>query len=284
MIVLCILTVYPYLNVLVKAFNEGTDTMLGGLTFFPRVPTWENMNVLLHDPSISMAAAISAARVVLGTLLALIVQFSAAYAFNKKSFAGRRGILILFLIPMYFSGGVIPFYLLLSKIGFLNNFLVYIIPGAFSFYNMIIIKTYMHTIPISLEESAKLDGANEIIILFRIILPLSMPIIATVSLWVAVGYWNDWVTTLFYITKPRLFTLQYILMQIIKESERLGEMVELAMRYGRGGVNVNSYQVKTTPEALKAAQVILTTIPIIVVYPFLQKYFIKGVMIGAIKE
>lgn len=138
----------------------------------------------------------------------------------------------------------------------------------------------MQTIPVSLEESAKLDGANEFTTLYRIILPLSMPIIATISLWTAVFHWNDWTTTLYFVTKSKLFTLQYLLMQILKESEKITQMIQLAQEQGFDA----QISVKTTPEALKAAQVVVTTLPIIMVYPFLQKYFIKGVMIGAIKE
>lgn len=280
MILLCAVTLFPYLNVLAYAFNEGKDSMLGGITIFPRVPTLENFKVLFRDPVITGATLVSVSRVLIGTALALFVQFCAAYALTKTKLKGRNTIILFFLLPMFFTGGLIPTYLLYSKIGILNNFLVYVIPTSFSFYNVVIIRTYVQTIPVSLEESAKLDGANEFTILYRIILPLSMPIIATICLWTAVFHWNDWTTTLYFVTKSKLYTLQYLLMQILKESEKITQMLQLAQEQGIDA----KVSIKSTPEALKAAQVVITTLPIIMVYPFLQKYFIKGVMIGAIKE
>ncbi|AEE97828.1 carbohydrate ABC transporter permease [Mahella australiensis] len=281
MIIVAVVMIFPYLNVLANAFNDGLDTAMGGITIFPRKPTLENFRVLLSDNSLTRAAVISVLRVLSGTVVALFVQFTAAYVFTKKDLWGRNGLLMFLIIPMFFNGGLIPQYLLYSKIGLLNNFLVYILPTAFSFYNMIIIRTYLNTIPDSLKESARLDGANEFVILARIILPLSMPIVATITLWTAVAHWNDWTTTLYFVTKTRLYTLQYILMQLLKESERIAKMMQEAQEMG---LNVNNVQIRSTPEAIKAAQVVITTLPIIIVYPFLQKYFIKGVMIGAVKE
>ena len=281
MLFIGMITVYPYLNVAARAVNDGADTFRGGLTIFPRVPTLDNFSIILNDASTGKAALVSVMRVVLGTIFALIVQFAAAYAFTKKGLFGRKVLLIYLTIPMFFSGGLIPQYLLYSKIGLLNNVLVYIIPAAFSFYNMIIIRTYMNTIPQSLEESAKLDGANEIVILARIIIPLSLPILATVCLWIAVGHWNDWVTTLYFITNSRYHTLQFILVQMIQESDRIAKLLQEKLKDGVGVKAANS---AATPDAIRSAQVIITTLPIILVYPFLQKYFIKGVMIGGIKE
>jgi len=269
---------YPYINVLAKSFNQGSDTQLGGLTLYPRKPTWENFYTLLNTDATSRAAVISVITVILSTFLSVTVQFSAGYGFTKKSLLGRSQLLVFLMIPMYFGGGIIPTYLLYSNLRLLNNFWVYILPGLFSLYNMVIIRTYINTIPTSLEESAKIDGANEVLVFVRIILPLSKPILATVALWMAVGKWNDWTTPLYFITNSRLFNLQYILMQMLKESERISKMIQEAIERG---VEV---QLRTTPEAIQAAQIVVTTIPIVLVYPFLQKYFIKGIMIGAIKD
>lgn len=280
MILLAAMIVFPYLHVLAQALNEGADSMMGGLSIFPRVPTLENFKTILIDNSTARAAVISVLRVIFGTFIAVVVQFTAAYAFIKKDLFGRNVLLIFLIVPMFFSGGLIPTYILYSKLRLLNNFIVYVIPTAFSFYNMVIIRTYLYTIPESLQESAKLDGANDVTILLKIMVPLSMPILATIALWSAVGHWNDWVTTLYFVTKPRLYTLQYILMQLLKENERLRDIIQQAQKDGEN----LKMQIKTTPEALKAAQIVITTAPIIMVYPFFQKYFIKGVMIGAIKE
>ena len=282
MIVLSIIMIYPYLNVLAKAFNEGVDSMRGGITIFPRRPTFQNFLTLFQNDQIINSAMISIARALLGTFLALIVQFTAAYAIKKKNLKGKGIILLFLMFPMFFGGGLIPVYILYSRLQLLNNFLVYVLPGAFNLFNMVIIRTYLRTIPESFEESAKLDGANELVIMFRIIIPLSTPILATVTLWTIVGHWNDWVTSLYFITRSKLFTMQFVLMKILREYEQLQNLIRESIQHGRP-IAAGSFQ-SSTSEAIQAAQIILTTIPIIVTYPFLQKYFVKGIMIGSLKE
>jgi len=274
--------IYPYLNVLAKAFNKGYDTMQGGITIYPRAPTLQNFLTLFNDDLILNSAFISISRAIIGTLFGIIVQYSAAYAMKKKYFKGKNVILVYLMIPMFFGGGLIPVYLLYSKLGLLNNFLVYVLPGAFSMYNMVIFRTYLQTIPDSFEESAKLDGANEITIMIKIMIPLSKPILATIALWMLVSHWNDWVTSMYFVTKQKLYTMQYVLMKLLKQYEEIQKMIQQSLEAGKQ-VEVGVAQ-KATPESIQAAQIILTTIPIVITYPFLQKYFIKGVMIGAIKE
>ncbi|GAA3407960.1 carbohydrate ABC transporter permease [Paenibacillus hodogayensis] len=278
---LSLAALYPYLNTVAVALNDGGDSSLGGITFYPRVPTLSNFATLLKDETILKALVVSTAKVLVGTLLALIVQFTAGYALTKRRLVGRNAVLLYFMIPMFFSGGLIPTYLLYSKIGLLNHFLVYVLPGAFAFFNVIIIRTYLYTIPESLEESAKIDGANELTILWRIVIPLSRPILATIALWTAVTHWNDWTTTLNFVTNPGLQTLQFKLMLMIKESDMIASLIQEASQ--RGATDMGGY-LRVTPEAIRAAQVVITTIPIIIVYPLLQKHFIKGVMIGSVKE
>jgi putative aldouronate transport system permease protein len=279
-LVVGLLCVTPYLHIAAKALNNSTDTMLGGLGIFPRKFTLDNIRAVLGDPAIASATAVSALRVVAGTLLSLAVQFLAAYALTKRGLRGRSAILVFMVIPMFIGGGLIPSYILFSKLGLLNNFLIYVIPGAFSFFNMVVMRTYIYTIPESLAESAGIDGANELYILARIILPLCLPIIAVITLWSAVGHWNDWSTTLYYVTRKSLYTLQFLLMQVIQESERVQAMLQRAREQG---IDVTSVKVLVTPASLRAAQIVITTIPIIAVYPWLQKYFVKGVLIGSIK-
>ena len=281
MILLGIIMIFPYLNVLAKAFNEASDSARGGITIFPREFTFQNFKTLFADSSIYLAAGISVARVLISVMLSLLVQFGAAYALSKPYFPGKNIFVTLFMIPMFVNAGMVPTYVLISKIGLLNNFWVYILPGLFSFYNIVIIRTFIqNTIPVSLEESAVIDGANEITMFFKIILPLSKPIVATVALWVMVIQWNDWTSTLYYVRKPDLYTLQYIMMQLVKESERLQKMQQAA---AASGAAIENITMKTSSESLIAAQVIVTTIPIICVYPFLQKYFVKGIMTGSVK-
>lgn len=272
--------VFPYLNVLAKSLNEARDTVLGGITIFPRKFTFDNFLTLFSDKQLLTSGVNTLIRVFFGTSLSLVVQFLAAYALAQRNLVGKKAVLLFFVIPMFFSGGLIPQYLLYAQLGLLNNFLLYLLPGAFSFFNVIIIRTYIHTLPDSLNESAKLDGASHFHIFLHITLPLSVPILATITLWTAVGHWNDWTTTLYFITKPNLYVLQYVLMQVIQETSRIAQMIQYALEKG---LNPNT-SLPTTPEALRAAQVILTTLPIIMVYPLLQRYFIKGIMIGAIKD
>lgn len=281
MLLLGVVLVFPYLNILARSFNDAADSARGGLTIFPRVFSVENYKTLFADKSISQAAVVSVLRVVIAVVLSVIVQFAAAYALTFK-FEGKSFFTWLFTIPMFLTAGMVPTYVLITRLGLLNNFWVYILPGLFSFYNTIIIRTFIgNSIPRAIQESAMIDGASEIKILFKIIIPLSMPVLATVALWIMVGQWNDWTTTLYYIRKSSLFTLQYIMMQMVKESERIQQMIQAARESGQA-VDEN---IKTaSSDGLIAAQVIVTTIPIICVYPFLQKYFVKGIMMGGVKE
>lgn len=204
----------------------------------------------------------------------------AAYVLMNKKFHGRNVFIYMFLIPMYFGGGIIPQYILYSKVNLLNNFLVYILPGCFSMYNTIIIRSYLESIPSSLAEAAKIDGANDLRIAFQVILPLAKPVMATVGLWTMVGAWNDWTTTLYFVTKKDLYTLQYVLMRLLKENQAIQSMISQAAMNGE----VLDISMNVTSESIQAAQLIVTTIPIVLVYPFLQKYFIQGMTLGAVKN
>lgn len=279
--VIVVVMIFPYANVLAYAFNDAMDSRFGGITFYPRVFTLANFRVLFANDDITLAIVISVLRVVIGTIVALFVQYTCAYAFTLKGIKGRGLILILLIVPMYFSGGLIPTYLLYSKLHLLNSFMVYVLPISFSLYNMVIIRSYLYSIPESLAESARIDGANEFIIMLRIYAPLSLPIIAVLALWTAVGHWNDWTTTLYFITDRKLFTLQYILMQILQEGERIAKLLEESLKRG---VDIGSVRQQTTPAAIRSANIIITTLPIVLVYPFLQKYFVKGITLGAVKE
>ena len=215
----------------------------------------------------------------LNTLVATFVNFSAAYGLTRRGLPYRKAITLYLMIPAYISAGVIPMYMLYRDLHIINTFWVYVFPVLYSFYNIVIIRSFLQELPASLEESAKLDGATDFKIMIKIIVPISMPVIATVALWSAVNAWNGWTDTLMYVTDKKLFTLQYLMMRLVKESE-MAQQMALQLSMGQAAENA----VKTTSESVKAASLIVTTIPIIVVYPFLQKYFIKGVTLGAVKE
>lgn len=283
MIFIIAVTLLPYLNILAKAFNDGTDSLRGGITFFPRVFTLKNFEVMLKDDTMSRATFVTVARVILTVVLSLLVQFMASYMLSRTKMWGVKALNIYFLIPMFIGGGLIPQYVLLSKMHLLNTFWVYIFPSLWSFYNVMIIRTYISTsIPEAIIESAHLEGCGEFRLLIQFIIPLSKPILATIALWVAVAAWNDYTTTLYYIQSSKLYTLQYKLMQTIKEAERMTALMQSAIESGQSVGDVQS-SMKVTTESVQSAQVIIVTLPIICVYPFLQKYFVQGVMLGSVK-
>ena len=271
----------PYVNILAKSFNAAGDTMLGGVTFYPREFTWDNYDIVLKDPNIGQSAIISLLRVIFGSLFSLFLQYSVAYVLLRKGLPLRGAIVMFFTIPMFIGGGLIAEYIIYAKLNLYNNFLIYILPHSFSFYNMVIIRTYLLGIPESLMESARLDGAGELTILLRIMLPLSMPIVATILLWCAVAHWNDWARTLYFIDNEDLYTLQYRLLLAQKEAEELQKMIQNALETGRP---LGTIQGDVSGESIQAAQTIVTTIPIVLTYPFFQRYFVSGVTMGSVKE
>ena len=276
-----VVMIFPYVNILAKALNDGGDTAMGGITVLPRVFTWENFSAVVEDSAFPQAAFVSVVRTVLGTVIAVVVQFLAAYVFTHQELYGKKGLLMFLMIPMYFGGGLIPCYIYFSNTGMLNNWALYLLPGAFSLYNMIIIRSYMDTLPASLSDAAYLDGATEFQVLTKIITPLCKPILATVALWSAVGHWSNYTTTMYYFTNKKLYTLQYLLYQVLKETEKIEAMLKEAQLRGEELIGAQN---ALTTESIRCAQIIVTTVPIIICYPFLQKYFIKGVTLGAVKD
>ncbi len=277
MVLLCIIMVYPYINQIAVSFNEGNDTMLGGITIFPRKFTLVNYKTVLTNPDFLSAVVISVSKVVLHTLLAVLMTFMSAYSITRKGLPAKRGFTLYLMIPTYISAGVIPTYILYRYLGLIDNYWVYVLPGCFTFYNMVIMRSFLQDLPASIDESAEIDGANEFQIMYKITFPLSLPVLATITLWVAVASWNEYNLTLMYITNRKLYTLQYLMMQIVKESELVQQM---AMQASMGNEAATA---APTPDSVKAATLILTTIPIIMIYPFLQKYFVKGITVGAVK-
>lgn len=279
MFLVAVIMLYPYLNQVAISFNDGMDAMRGGITVFPRKFTLANYEAVLCNDGFLMAVIVTVSRVVIHTVLALVVTFAAAYALSRRGLRWKKAITYYFLLPGYFSAGIIPSFILFRTLGLIDNYLIYILPGMFNFYNMVVLRGFLQELPVSIEESAMVDGANEIYIMFKMIIPMSMPAVATITLWLAVGAWNDWMTTLVYTTDPDLQTLQFFLMQMIKQSERAAQMaLELSM-----GASEEDISMPTTA-AVQAATLVATSLPIVLLYPFLQKYFIKGINLGAVKE
>lgn len=278
MIFLAVIFVYPYLNQVAISLNSGSDTLRGGITIFPREFTLTNYKAILTNNQVIRATVVTVISVAAKTLLVLFVNLSAAYALRKKDMPYRNGIIWFLIIPTYISAGIIPTYILFRYLHLLNSIFVYIFPGVFVFYNMLIIRTFLSSIPEALEEAALLDGAGEFKILFTIILPLSMPVIATVALWTIVEQWNDWTTTLYYVTNSDNFKLQYVIMQLIKQAEQVQKLAASA------SAMASTENTKPISESIQSAGVIFSTLPIVVMYPFLQKYFVKGVTLGGVKD
>ncbi|MFT2720470.1 carbohydrate ABC transporter permease [Deinococcus sp. A31D244] len=274
MVTVLIVTLYPFLNVLAIALNDSQDTVRGGITIYPRQPTLENFRAIFAYGNIPQAFFISVARTVVGTVLSLGACAMVAYVLSRRDFLGR-GLLSRFLaITLYVSGGLIPGFLLIRDLHLMNTFWVYILPTLINAFNIFMIRSYMDELPIELQESARIDGANDLVIFIRIVLPLCTPVLATVALFIAVGQWNSWFDTYLYNSgNASLSTLQFELMKILQSTQS-------------GADAMRSDQLRTqqiTPDSIKMAITIITIIPILLVYPFLQRYFVAGMTLGAVK-
>lgn len=272
---LCFLTVYPFIYSFSFSVSDTLLAAKNSVIFFPQGFTLQNYRIIFSDMRVMNGVSISAIKTLLGTILFLVITGLCSYAMSKPRLKGRKYIFIFFVIPMYVSGGLLPYYILIHDLGLFNNFLVYILPTSFAAFYMFLIKVYLESIPESLEESAMLDGAGDLRIAFGIYLPLCKPVIATVALFIGVNQWNAWFDALLFITKPHLQPLQLILQIILRETQIDNIIQVYAMS--------QKQQDRINPESYKMAVLIVTTLPIVFIYPFAQKYFVKGMMIGAVK-
>lgn len=275
LILFFVATLYPILNTLAVSFNDGLDSLKGGIHLIPRKFTLDNYSSVLSKESLRQGAFITVSRTVIGTISQLYVTALLAYVLSRKEFIFKTPVTLLFIFTMYLNPGLIPGYLWMRRLGFINTFWVYVIPGMLSAFNMLVIRTYMNGLPDSLSESAQIDGAGYFKIFYKIILPLCKPVLATVALFIAVGHWNSWFDAMLYNGfNERLTTLQYELMKLLSSVTNQGASVE-DMKNSGGMV---------TPTSVRAATTIVTALPIVCLYPFLQKYFISGLTIGGVKE
>ena len=275
MILFVIITLYPVLNTLAISLNDDTDALRGGIHLFPRKFTWKNYTTVLEKNNLITGAVITVARTVLGTLTALLANAILAFIVSRPRFMFRKQLSLFWVITMYVNGGLIPTFILFKGLGLTNSFWVYIIPGMLSAFNMLVIRTYMNGLPDSLVESAQLDGAGYTTIFIKIISPLCKPVYATVALFVAVGQWNSWFDAMLYNRMSGEYTtLQYELMKLLSSVTQTGATAE-SMKNAVGAV---------TPASVRAAATIITMLPIICIYPFLQKYFVTGLTLGGVKE
>lgn len=272
-LIIIFITVYPFLNVLAISLNDPMDTMRNVNFIIPRQFTFNNYTYVFKENHLGGPFMMSVARTLIGTGIGVICTAMLAYVLSRKDFYFNKSFTILFIITMYVSGGLIPEYLLLTRTLHLsNNFLVYIVPGIIWVYNVILMRSFIEGLPMALQEAAKIDGANDFIVWARIILPLCKPVLATVALFVAVGQWNSFMDT--YLYARDLPTLQYVLYEIMEKAE-----IKI-------DPHAQAEQLKNavSPMSVRMAITIIATVPIIVVYPFLQKYFVGGMTIGAVKD
>ncbi|GIP49789.1 maltose ABC transporter permease [Paenibacillus sp. J53TS2] len=280
MLLLCASVIYPFMYMLSISLNVGSDAAKGGVYLWPRQFTWANYEIVLGNVVIRHAYLITVTRTLIGTLAGLLVTLLAAFGLSYERMPLRGVLLTYVLITMLFSGGLIPFYIQLNELHLLNTFWVYIVPGAFSAWNMFVMLKFIQGIPAALVESAEIDGANPIRVLLSVILPLSKPMLAALALFTAVGHWNDWFAGAFFVTDQNLIPVQTFLQQLLSAqniSTVLGSNNNIeSLARGTQLSNV-------TLMSIKMATVMVSAIPILCVYPFLQKYFVKGVLIGSVK-
>lgn len=276
MLAVCIVCLYPFWQMLMISLNDPIDAARGDIYFYPRQFSLESYKAVFQNEMLGSAFLVTVARTVIGTATSLLATSLLAYGLSKSKLMFNKGYTIFALITMFFSGGTIPYFIVMEALGFVDNFLVYILPMLISVWNVIILKSFFQNIPPSLEESAQLDGCGWYKLFFRIVVPLSVPALATVGLFNAVAQWNSWFdANIFIFDKTYLYPLQTILMQIINQNE--GKVQIDKIMGGSSGV-------KVTSESLKIATMMVATLPIVCVYPFIQRFFVKGIMLGSVKE
>jgi putative aldouronate transport system permease protein len=274
MIIFSIMVLYPFLYSLAYSLSDSVAVATRNVTIFPIGFTIENYSNVFKNHRIFNSFYVSILRTVCGALWTLTVTGLASYGISKRDIPFNRLLTFFLIIPMYVTGGLIPTYVLMFKLKLYNNFLVYILPHGFWAFNMLLMRTYFDTIPVEMEESARLDGAGDLRIFARIILPVSMPIIAVIAMYSGVWQWNSWFDAMLYITRPELKPLQAVLQQMILES------YTSTLQLAQGG---HIAEKQASPEGIRLATMMITVAPIVIVYPFFQKHFVRGVMIGAVK-
>jgi putative aldouronate transport system permease protein len=275
LIFILLVTLYPFYYILIMSFNQGLDAMRGGIYLFPRAFTLENYTSFLKDPLWLNAILVTSARTVLGTVLTVLLTCLVAYGLSFKELINRRLYMLLLIVSLYFSGGLIPYYVVLKFLGLINSFWVYIFPGMLNLFFVLVAISFFQEIPKELRESCLLDGAGELRIFLRLVIPVSTPLIATIALFTGVGHWNSWFDSAFFVpTRNNLRTLGYVLVTVINKSQMSGSATS-----GAAGQRMTT----TTNVSIRMTAMMIATAPIICAYPFLQRFFVKGILIGSVK-
>ncbi|RED85377.1 carbohydrate ABC transporter permease [Cohnella phaseoli] len=272
-LVLLIVAAYPLYYVLINSLNDGADAASGNIYFYPRKFSLENYSMVFKQNYLITGLGMSVARTVVGTAAAVLVTAMAAYALTKENLRFRKLYLAMAIVTMYFSGGLIPLYFVLNELHLLNNFLVYVLPSLFTFFHCLLFMAFFRELPKELYESAYIDGANDLYIFFKLVIPLSMPVVATISLFVGVNHWNDYFVPSFFISRESLQTLPVILIRLLSLSEAQQQIQQY----------LGNHQSKVTMESLRYATLFVSILPITLLYPFVQRFFVKGMLVGSIK-
>lgn len=268
-----IICIYPFWNIFIVSINDANDAMRGGLYLLPRKLSLSSYANILGRSTFQHSILVTVARTAIGTPLAVLVTSALAYVLSYRDLIAKKPLNVLFIFTMYFGGGMVPYYMVLKNMGLLDNFLVFILPNLLSVYNMILVRNYIQSMPDALFDAARIDGANDLVIFFRLVLPLSKPIIMTIALFVAISQWNSWFDAYLYTNSQNLKTMQSILVEILNQYQTSDA----------GAAAANRMSQSITPDSIRMAATMVTTIPIIMVYPFIQKYFVKGIMLGSVK-
>ena len=271
MLCLAFITLYPMYNIFIVSISSAEHIYAGTVSFIPKGINFDAYRMVFKNDSIWRSFGNSILYTTVGTAINVVCSAMCAYPLSRKDFYGRGFFTVFVAVTMFISGGMIPSYLVVNQLHLINTMWAIVLPGAISTYNMIIMRTFFQNLPVSLQESAYLDGANDITILFKVVLPLSMPIIATMTLFYAVGHWNSYFNAMIYLNSKSKFPLQVLLREIVVAGNMADESSDLTS-------NINIIAIN-----FKYAVIVITVVPILIVYPFLQKHFTKGVMIGAIK-
>lgn len=271
LLIIAVIIVVPIWNIVASSFSSGKSLAEGGFVFWPNEFSFENYKAVMNDMSIWKAYIVSIAKTVIGVVTHVFFCSMVAYGMSKRDLAGRKIYTAMGVITLFFSGGMIPTYLLMRQLNLTNSFLIYIIPALFSYYDVVILMNFFRQIPPSLEESAKIDGAGVWRIFLKLIMPLSKPAIATIALFNGVYQWNDFMTAKLYITDKALYPVQMKLYEII-------------VQQNVKNMPVGSVVMETTSKGVQLATIVITTVPILIAYPLLQKHFVSGMMLGAVKE
>ena len=272
-----IVTFYPFWNILIISLNDATDTLRGGLYFWLRVLTFDSYKTIFRNPEIWSAIRVTLLRTVIGTALSIFCISMLAFTLSKRHLLGWRFFSLFFVFTMYFGGGLIPTYMVIKSLGLIDSFWVFIFPGMIGVFLMILVRTFIEQLPGEIEESAKMDGANDLSIFFRIVMPLCIPVLATIGLFLAIGHWNSWYDSYIYTYKPELKTLQAFMVKILNQFQTAGMMSDAQQ------LSQSNTRIPVSSESIRMAVTMVATLPIVFVYPFVQKYFVKGMMMGSIK-